>query len=438
MQTVTFKCGHCGSLIGIGLEYLARKVRCPHCQKVVLAQTADAEGTAEQPVASEPVPATVAEAAAVATIEPSPVGQGGETESVDTADQVWGELAQSAPDISAPGDTVPTGTPSSFDSGDLPVALQSGQISVPPAEAAEPASTWTEHRADESLPQRVPIAVSGRIDHRPVRTGVSIWLVIPLVSYSVLATIFLIVLWNRLQSVEVHPLIAFLPDSEGDAPGVVRKPKGVNESRKRRLIGEPLPAQLTMKLGETRTVGALAVTAERVTREQVAVGDGSAAPLKLDGPSLVLHLRLENVSEDETFQPLDRFFDRRWREESSGGAPPLTLLEAGSTRFYGGPAEWRPRDQSARNNKVRPEFIYLMSGEKPVADPVDRPLGPGESAEVFVCTDGSDPRSAGLVNRKGKFLWRVHVRRGLVNVLGRDVPAAAVVGVAFADRDIGG
>jgi hypothetical protein len=158
----------------------------------------------------------------------------------------------------------------------------------------------------------------------------------------------------------------------------------------------------------------------------------------------VLRLRLENVSEDETFQPLDRYFDRKWREDNSPGAPPLTLLEAGSgRRFFGGPAAWRPRRSSPRNNDAPAEFIYLMSGDKPVENPVDRPLGPGESSQAFVCTDGDDPRAGELANYQGNFLWRVQVRRGLVRVRGRDgreheVPAAAVVGVVFSGKDVGG
>jgi hypothetical protein len=246
-------------------------------------------------------------------------------------------------------------------------------------------------------------------------------------------------LWNRLRTAEVHPLVAFLPDAEGDAPGVVRKPKAVNEARKRKLIAQPLPESLVLGLGETRTVGSLAVTPLRVTRERLAVGIGSDPPQPLGGESLVLRLRLENVSADEWFQPLDRYFDRKWREGVSPGAPPLTLLEAGpGRRFFGGPAEWRPHSPSPRNLRAPPEFVYLAGVAGPVRDPVDRELGPGESAEAFVCTDGDDPRAAELARYRGEFLWRVHLRRGLVPVAGREVPAAAVVGVAFTGREVGG
>jgi hypothetical protein len=246
--------------------------------------------------------------------------------------------------------------------------------------------------------------------------------------------------WTRLHAVEEHPLAAFLPDSEGDAPGVIRKPKGVNEARKRKLINDPLPDSLIVHLGETRTIGELAVTPQRVTREQVGLGDGTGEPEKVSGLSLVLFLELKNLSTDQSFQPLDRYFDRKWREGSSPGPPPLTLLEVRpGERFFGGPARWCPRPSSERRDKsAAAEFIYLMGRDKPLPNQIDRILGPGETSELFVCTDPSDPRASDLGSRNGEFLWRVHLRRGLVRVKGRDVPAAAIIGVPFNGRDVGG
>jgi hypothetical protein len=312
---------------------------------------------------------------------------------------------------------------------------------APPAATVVTGPAWPgEHAAETAIsapalaPDGTPSAKGRRSP--PPRSGVSIWLVLPLISYSVLATGLLVTLWYRLQTQETHPLIAFLPDAEGDAPGVIRKPKAVNEARKRRLNSEPIPDELRIHLGQTRTVGALAITPQRVAWEQVGVGSGSAAPVRLNGPSLVLHLRLENVSADESFQPLDRYFDRKWRDGSST-PPPLTFLDAGPGRqFYGGPAEWRRRSP-ARDIGAPPEFIYLMGKNQEIEDPIDRRLDPGESTEVFVCTDGNDPRTAKLASYHGEFSWRVNLRRGLVRVLDWDVPAQAVVEVLFSDREVG-
>src|SRR5262245_43019087 len=37
MNTVNFRCGHCGQLLAVQSQFLGQQVRCPHCQKVVVA-----------------------------------------------------------------------------------------------------------------------------------------------------------------------------------------------------------------------------------------------------------------------------------------------------------------------------------------------------------------------------------------------------------------
>jgi hypothetical protein len=440
MQTGTFQCGHCGKLIAVAGESLGQRVRCPHCLGIVLAQS-QLSGVDNSLIGSEVPVAAVAGADDSASTplaqttqqsraEANPSTQQAETAAVGSAVVADGSVV---PGVES--SMVPEGTPQPVTA---PSPLSFGQPEVAGSSAAWPAA----NSAHESLPdahlREANQEPRPRLASPPQRTGVSIWLVIPLVSYSILATVLLFMFWTRLHAVEDHPLAAFLPDSEGDAPGVIRKPKGVNEARKRKLINDPLPDSLIVHLGETRNIGALAVTPRRVTREHVGVGDDISPPERVNGVSLVLFLELKNISVDQSFQPLDRYFDRKWREGTSAGPPPLTLLEAGAgERFFGGPAQWVPRSlPGRRNNSAAAEFIYLMGSDKPVVDPIDRNLDPGVSTEVFVCTDGSDPRSRTLLTRKGDFLWRVHLRRGLVRVKDRDVPAAAVIGVRFNGRDI--
>src|SRR4051812_16789425 len=50
MQTVNFRCGHCGQLLAVSSQYLGMQVRCPHCQQVVVAPR-------DQPAAAPPAPA---------------------------------------------------------------------------------------------------------------------------------------------------------------------------------------------------------------------------------------------------------------------------------------------------------------------------------------------------------------------------------------------
>ncbi len=447
MQDVIFQCGSCGKLIGVGADRLGLPVRCPHCRQVVQ----------PVPTAAEPTP-TVDGPPAAAAAEPADASpQRAPEESPAPPAPRSDELAEPAgeppvpaaePVQSPPGPDAPAAV--AIESSSSLPTLSLASAVFPPAPAASPAAEAEVDSAAASAPwpddSAGAFAPSGGRETSPGaarrasqgRGGISIWYLIPLASYSILSTFLLVVLWERLRSAEVHPLAAFLPDAEGDAPGVVLKPKALSEAGKRKLNNQPLPEPLRLRLGETRTVGALEITPLRVTRERVGVGPVSSPPQLLRGPSLVLHLRLKNVSEDQSFQPLDRFFDRRWEEGRSAGPPPLTLLEAGpGWRFYGGPAEWHPRPGPGRDSDALPEFNYLMNGPEPAVDPVDRPLDPGQSAEVFVCTDGNDPRAGELVRHPGPFLWRVEVRRGLVRIRGREVPAAAVVGVAFTAREVG-
>ena len=66
-----------------------------------------------------------------------------------------------------------------------------------------------------------------------------------------------------------------------------------------------------------------------------------------------------------------------------------------------------------------------------------RVLGPGESQTTIVCTDPTDPVFDCLADFQGEIVWRIQVRRGLAKVGAREVPATAVIGVKFSDRDIG-
>jgi hypothetical protein len=268
--------------------------------------------------------------------------------------------------------------------------------------------------------------------------------VLPLVSYALLATGLVAVLWNRLQAVPKHPLEQYLPDNEGDRPGVEKKLKLMSPDRKRLLTQIALDPSSCVRLGETLQVGDLAVTPRKVEWQQVYVAqpgreerpepvrrrDGDMAP----APSLVLHLHLENTSPDYAFQPLDRYFDRHWKDGE--GAPPLTVLEAGAARFYGGPAVWMAR--RGRSADAVPEYLYLRCGDGFERNAVDALLSPGGSCDAFVCTDAADPSAGELRRYRGELLWRVHLRRGLVAVRGAEVPAAAVVGVRFRAGQVAG
>jgi hypothetical protein len=256
--------------------------------------------------------------------------------------------------------------------------------------------------------------------------------------YAVLVTITAVIFWNRIQQTPPNPFDA-MPDVDGDTPGVRKEGKNGKArsalSYDRDLATAPLPAHLVTALGKPLRVGDLEVTPTKVERRRVRVFvSGFDRPEPCDGDSLVLHLRLVNRAADYAFTPLDNYFDRWW--QPPGGLPPLTLLEAGPERFYGGPAHWYPR--TSRDAGKR----QWVEGRKDF-DPDG--LAPGAEQEPFVCTDGNDPRAlrvlfgeGGAGPYRGPMLWRVQVRRGLYDYRGRRVPAAAVIGVAFDSRDIAG
>jgi hypothetical protein len=211
-----------------------------------------------------------------------------------------------------------------------------------------------------------------------------------------------------------------------------------------------LPDNLIVPLGQTLELGDLEVTPLRVERRKIKIlteGFEKPEPSRFDG--LVLVLRLKNVSKQWAYVPLDNYFDRKWNPGEAGGSPPLTQLEAGPQRFYGGPVTWVPLIRTSKNTPPRREWV---EGSRRVdARGVAQPLQPGQAEEFFVCTDAFDPDKAPAIARylfgvdennqaverayQGNFLWRVHLRRGVIDWKGRPKPATAVIGVTFTDRD---
>src|SRR5262249_19527892 len=136
----------------------------------------------------------------------------------------------------------------------------------------------------------------------------------------------------------------------------------------------------------------------------------------------------------------------RW--DGNISSVPLTSLEAGGERFFGGPARWLPRVRSRKKSDDKREWVAGRSNFDPEG------LQPGQQTEGFVCTDGGsveNGKGARQVVRhlfgedeagarvkapyRGPLLWRVQVRRG--RVWWRDAPRSAttVIGVRFTDRD---
>jgi hypothetical protein len=242
---------------------------------------------------------------------------------------------------------------------------------------------------------------------------------VPLISYALLATIAVIILYLR----EPAPQVPFevMPDVEGELKGAKHQKPGPVSTYERIQPEVALPNRLRVGLGETIRLGDVEVTPLRVELRPVVFRVPNFPPEQADADSLVLTLRLRNVSADVVFSPTDPYFERRWKGLAHGSKP-YTFLELGSRRLYGGPLPWDRRKSRQEAETVEGQAY--------------RVLAPGEEITTVVCTDPEDHVADLLAAYHGDLLWRVQVRRGLVRVGTREVPATAVVGVHFRDTDV--
>jgi hypothetical protein len=219
-------------------------------------------------------------------------------------------------------------------------------------------------------------------------------LLVFLIPYAVVMTGAFLYLLYLFRSAQAQDPLERLPDPAPQDGGPVR----VQHDR-------PLSDRLKTFLGKALTVGDLEVRPLRV--EQDPQGD------------LVLVLHLHNLSGDTAFNPLPERFSRFLREAH----PPLypyTFLQAGDRRIYGGDPEYRAADPGDHAEQAR-------GGQ----------LRPGQEMIARLVTNPRDRATVTRVLRQGgPLLWRVHVRRGFVEVHGEPVSATAVVGVRFAAEDV--
>jgi hypothetical protein len=235
-------------------------------------------------------------------------------------------------------------------------------------------------------------------------------LIVPLISYSILATVALALAYLR--PPPPHPL-EYIPD-QGDHPGASHVKQKIDFHQTPLL---PLPAQLKVPLGQSVTVGDLKLTPRRLELGKVIFRTvGFAQPEPSTDDCLKLWLDLENVSQDVEFRPLDRFFNRHWKQGSFESNMPFTYLEMGTRRFYGGP------ELDERTT---------IDGQN-----YDTVLKPGEKLKTFVCTDPDAHVANYLAGYKGPLVYRVRFRRGLARVHDREISATAVIGVEFNAGDV--
>jgi hypothetical protein len=180
-----------------------------------------------------------------------------------------------------------------------------------------------------------------------------------------------------------HPL-ANIPDILGEYEPARRIIVG---RRLDRLpdVDAPLPPELLVRLGETREIGDLQVTPEKVERRRIDIHtvftNGETQINRPKAEALVLHLRLKNCSPDVWFHPTDPAFVRKYQPRRSAPRP-YTQIIADGYRSYGGPIEWSPPRERSH---IRRTFVTGQEHD-------DQPLAPGEERRRSSggCSCGAD------------------------------------------------
>ncbi|MFN4257741.1 MAG: hypothetical protein ACK4RK_00455 [Gemmataceae bacterium] len=468
MQTVNFQCGHCQSLMAVGINLLGQQVRCPHCQQVVVAPAAAPQTVPPAP----PAPAPFSD-------EPPPDLSFRRHHAEDEPESIFGEVVDDdlfgqAPrsQVEMPNEPLPANLqlePTNFQIPGMsapPVPLVSpppptpnnGGLNFtanPPSEGTVTANThdWMGGGATAPAPEEDnPIATDqiavGVVERaRAGARGESLFMhmiLVVLIPYSIVMTIIAALLYSQLRSDKrhIHPLEE-LPDAPRQLVparkvGQTTPPVDASYSTVSWRWGPELelPEKLQVELGKSVIIGDLEVTPLKVEMRKIVYNYRSERyqPEESENPALVLHLKLKNISKDAIFHPTDPAYTKQWRAGAPQSTRPYTYLEFIDTkrRLYGGPIEWRGGE--VPQGKALDEYIVGQEND-------DKPLHPGEEMQTIICTDPDSRKNnhdvARLLNGyDGPLMWRVRLRRGLVELRRGPVSASAVIGVKFHARDV--
>jgi len=200
-----------------------------------------------------------------------------------------------------------------------------------------------------------------------------------------------------------------------------------------------VPPDLRVKLGGELTVGDLKVQPLHVEKMYPEVTTKYVTDPDKTRPigkqTIVMTLRVKNVSADTTFYPNDPAFNRAADPKQEQPAP-YTGLQI-DQQFYYGMFKW-PSDPGTVS-----EFVVGHEADQ-------QPLKPGEERDTWAVVAPAGMRAAGsndIMRELGALainhpmLWRVQLRRGLVTMTdesGKDVEVSAttVIGVEFTPSEI--
>jgi len=164
--------------------------------------------------------------------------------------------------------------------------------------------------------------------------------------------------------------------------------------------GKPLLPNHQLDLGESRRFGSLEIVAVEVLRGPLTFEyfdpmlDRNEVHRDPSGEVLQLHLRVKNVSSDQTFIPFDRHlvYTRETNPRDEGSYKSNNLI-------------WDRSDPSEivlYLYDLSPDSDWVVAGQN-----LDRELGPGDSLDVFL--PSTDPLPEELPE---EMVWRFHFRKG--------------------------
>ncbi|MDF1744594.1 MAG: hypothetical protein P1V19_12930 [Gimesia sp.] len=185
------------------------------------------------------------------------------------------------------------------------------------------------------------------------------------------------------------------------------KPPVKNDEIALQLVPEnaKLPAGHTLQLGGPgRRFGNVLVTPLRVTRGPIEFEHYTGDATKTRSPSkdvLKLHLKFENVSRDQTFEPLDQ----KLLLTRVAGKTSESQLRANN--FVCRVDQKRTDAERVLVYDMPPSWEWNLKGQNINQETLSQKLGPGESFETYIATN-----EAGIDSLKGELVWRLQLRKG--------------------------
>lgn len=295
------------------------------------------------------------------------------------------ETTQPAEQTEVPAEAVSTAV-AAF----TPEAQTTTDAETTPAEA--PATETVIPEETSSEPER-PAAPS---DYRKPKV-VSKKLFTLTLTYAIAATIMVAMLLYAKYQGDPHQLES-LPDL---------KPPVKNDEIALQLVPEnaELPPGHTLKLGGPgRRFGNVLVTPLRVTREPLEFEHYTGDTSKTRAPSqevLKLYLRFENVSSDQTFEPLDQ----KLLLTRVSGKTQQTQFRANN--FVSRIDQKQTDGERVLTYDMPPSWEWNLKGQNINREEKPQSLEPGESFETYVATN-----EAGIDALKGELVWRLQLRKG--------------------------